>query len=206
MGKVQRAQEEAQRVRHAKLRRHTSSGRHSESDGYESMSPPAPSYTASDGHGHTPIQSGHQDRPTGNPHVGSAVSSGSRSQSLPPSSFERAMDSPSDERPIRPLTKDPLQIWEEMGYAAVGADESTSEPKRNAPVRQSMRKSRSTEATKLEAARRAASLERKRATKPVADKPAGKYFTFLKNFMSCYRFRKPWIGDPKWFEASVQAC
>lgn len=167
MGPLQRAQEEARRARHAKLLRHASRGRQSESDGYESMSPPAATNSNASSRERPLVTARMQDEdvaaPASSTSSGPTVASTTRSQSLPPPApVVPVMESPADDRPIRPLTKDPLKIWEELGYAAVGEDPTTIQAKRNAPVRQSLRKSRSTEATKLEAIRRSESLERKR--------------------------------------------
>lgn len=168
MGPLQRAEEEARRARHAKLLRHASCGRQSESDGYESMSPPVATQSSHSSRDHQPVPTrNHEDDenlPASPTSSGPMAVNGVRSQSLPPASISGAlaMETPGDDRPIRPLTKDPLKLWEELGYEALGEDFSKSEPRRNAPVRQSLRKSRSTEASKLEAARRTESLERKR--------------------------------------------
>lgn len=180
---LEKARLEAKVNRKAKLLQHAWSGKRSDSEELDSLQyshlAPAQEQTVS-GQALTaltivsvnsgssgsvvsgqPVQRPHRSPPPSSV-VGSSLET-NRSQSLPPLQHYITPTAPTDDRPIKPLTVDPLKLWEQFAKDPENQIDDNNErvPRRDAPVRQSLRKSRSIEANRIAASRRAESLERK---------------------------------------------
>lgn len=186
LGAWQKAQEEAEEIRRARLRKHSDQAAISRSF-HEDLPVPSVSWKNDSSTSNLDRQAESFAAAQEESQEAAAGIISIRSQSLPPSSSPASVSTPNvqtpnfqnpdvqtstpDDRPIRPQKVDPLEVWAKMGHDSGlireqedAKNEIDSTPKRESRVRQSMRKSRSSEAERLEKNRRAGSLEKCKLT------------------------------------------